>query len=585
MANKIVADRYELLKEVGRGGMSRVFLATDLGLNKNWAVKEILKSGLLAGQEVQNSLLAEAEMMKNLDHPALPRIVDIVEDERYYYIVMDFVEGENLKDIVDKTGIQSQEQVISWGLELGSVLQYLHSQDPPIIYRDMKPANIILQPNGSLKLIDFGIARTYKAEKIEDTMPLGTKGYAAPEQFIKSEQTDARTDIYSLGVTLYELLTCHVPSKPPYHLIPARQLNPGLSVGIEKVIQRCTNPDPDKRFQSAEEFMLGLMNFEKYDEAYIHSQKKKLLKAVIPFMIGVILLISGVTLSIVNHVMLSNSYQALLKETGNSQTRIENLKKAIELDPKELDAYQLLVKEYAESGLTEKGSEQILTICNNGMSHLNPKSEEYLDINYMLGESYLVYYTGATDNSLRNKVLTASPFFDTVIANADEDYEFYKMANAYSILADFYEEYILSADTTFVFDADQNDYKTLLKEFQNMLELLSTSENEENNQLKVVTYSIMLSILDSERNNMVRAISQEEFFNIIEKIETAARQGISTSNASLAKQKDDVLEQCKNLKKDVQETYRSGQKKEETVKLDEESTEDTENTGIEASSQ
>ena len=122
-------------------------------------------------------------MMKKLDYPSLPRIVDIIEKENVIYVVMDYIEGETLSSVLSKEGAQPQEVVIEWAKELCRVLDYLHTQNPPIIYRDMKPANIMLQPNGNIKLIDFGIAREYKEQNLADTVSLGTKGYAAPEQF------------------------------------------------------------------------------------------------------------------------------------------------------------------------------------------------------------------------------------------------------------------------------------------------------------------------------------------------------------------------------------------------------------------
>ena len=116
METRVIANKYELLKQVGRGGSSIVYLATDLRLNKNWAVKEIRKQMRLKGQHISYTLLAEANLMKNLDHPALPRIVDIIEEQERYYIVMDYVEGETVKHVLEQFGPQRQEQVISWGI-------------------------------------------------------------------------------------------------------------------------------------------------------------------------------------------------------------------------------------------------------------------------------------------------------------------------------------------------------------------------------------------------------------------------------------------------------------------------------------
>ena len=152
----IIEGKYEVLKLIGKGGMSKVYLAMDKNLNKQWAIKEIERKAYDKNNEVVvASAMAEANMMKKLDYPSLPRIVDIIEKENVIYVVMDYIEGETLSSVLSKEGAQPQEVVIEWAKELCRVLDYLHTQNPPIIYRDMKPANIMLQPNGNIKLIDL----------------------------------------------------------------------------------------------------------------------------------------------------------------------------------------------------------------------------------------------------------------------------------------------------------------------------------------------------------------------------------------------------------------------------------------------
>ena len=156
MATKVgtVLDgKYEILKQIGKGGMSIVYLAMDKRLNKQWAVKEIRKTASGKNNEVVvNSLLAEANLMKRLDHPALPRIVDIIDNGQTIYVIMDYIEGESLGKILKEYGAQPQEQVLDWAKQLCDVLEYLHSQKPPIIYRDMKPDNVMLKPEGNLNV-------------------------------------------------------------------------------------------------------------------------------------------------------------------------------------------------------------------------------------------------------------------------------------------------------------------------------------------------------------------------------------------------------------------------------------------------
>lgn len=273
----IIEGKYEVLKLIGKGGMSKVYLAMDKNLNKQWAIKEIERKAYDKNNEVVvASAMAEANMMKKLDYPSLPRIVDIIEKENVIYVVMDYIEGETLSSVLSKEGAQPQEVVIEWAKELCRVLDYLHTQNPPIIYRDMKPANIMLQPNGNIKLIDFGIAREYKEQNLADTVSLGTKGYAAPEQFGGKGQTDARTDVYCLGVTLYHLLTGQNPCEPPYEIYPIRYWNPQLSSGLEAIIQKCTQLNPEDRYQSCAELLYALDHYDEMDEGYRKKQKNKL---------------------------------------------------------------------------------------------------------------------------------------------------------------------------------------------------------------------------------------------------------------------------------------------------------------------
>lgn len=258
----IIDRKYEIIKLIGKGGMSKVYLALDKRLNKQWAIKEIEKKAHDKNHMVVfQSAIAEANMIKSLDHPALPRIVDIIDNDNIIYIIMDYIEGGPLSEVLSINGAQPQEQVIEWAKELCDVLEYLHTRKPAIIYRDMKPANIMLKPNGSLSLIDFGIAREYKEQNLADTACLGTRGYAAPEQFGGKGQTDARTDIYSLGVTLYHLVTGQNPSEAPYELYPIRHFNPELSSGLEEIIQKCTKLNPDERYQSCSELMYALEHY------------------------------------------------------------------------------------------------------------------------------------------------------------------------------------------------------------------------------------------------------------------------------------------------------------------------------------
>ncbi len=202
----IIDGKYKILNQIGQGGMSVVYLAMNERANKQWAVKEVRKDGVRDFAFVRQGLIVEMEMLKKLRHPYLPTIIDVIDLEDSFLIVMDYIEGIPFRKALEEYGALPQGDVIEWAKQLCEVLGYLHSRPFPIIYRDMKPDNIMLKPDGSIALIDFGIAREYKPYALRDTRALGTQGYAAPEQFGGQEQTDARTDLYGLGTTLYHLV-------------------------------------------------------------------------------------------------------------------------------------------------------------------------------------------------------------------------------------------------------------------------------------------------------------------------------------------------------------------------------------------
>ena len=279
----LVDGKYKIVNKVGQGGMSVVYLSMDIRLNKLCAVKAVRKLGVKNFEVVKQSLLAEIGMLKSFDHPNLPKIIDVIDIKESFVIIMDFIEGTPLSVVLQEQGAQSEKAVIEWAKQLCDVLGYLHTHNPPIIYRDLKPANIMLKPNGKLTLIDFGTARQYKEQNVADTTCLGTLGYAAPEQFGGMGQTDPRTDIYTLGVTLYHLVTGQNPAEPPYEIYPIRKINPQLSYGLEEIIGKCTRRNPDERYQSVDAIKTDLNNIDKIDAK---NHRKEVIKTTISKILG-----------------------------------------------------------------------------------------------------------------------------------------------------------------------------------------------------------------------------------------------------------------------------------------------------------
>ena len=259
----ILAGRYIILRQVGRGGMGAVYQAADVHiLGKMWAIKEMSDAAItdpLERQQARQTFRQEAMMLATLSHPNLPRVTDHFSEGGRQYLVMDFIEGETLAERLEREKGEPLplEEVLHWAKQLCDVLEYLHSHTPPIIFRDIKPANVMVTPAGEVKLIDFGIARLFKPGKAGDTQCFGTVGYAPREQYGWG-QTDARSDIYALGAMLHHLLTGHDPTVHPFEFDDVRQLNPLVPGYVADAIAVALSEQPEERWQTAAEMKAAL---------------------------------------------------------------------------------------------------------------------------------------------------------------------------------------------------------------------------------------------------------------------------------------------------------------------------------------
>ena len=370
----LVDGKYRILRVVGKGGMSVVYQAVNEKANKIWAIKEVRKDGVQNYEVVKQNLIVETELLKRFNHPNLPSIIDVIDGDGSFLIVMDYIEGNSLNKALETSGAQSQEDVIEWSKQLCDVLGYLHSRKPPIIYRDMKPANVMLKPDGNISLIDFGTAREFKSSSVEDTTCLGTQGYAAPEQYGGHGQTDARTDIYCLGATMYHLVTGHNPSTPPYEMYPIRQWNPMLSSGLEEIIIKCTQRNPNDRYQSCAELLYALDHYQDLDIENKKVQNFKWNTFIASVILTLAMLVGTFGFSIATSAMTSQTYSQLVKEAdeisdglkadyestmqkpdaGKVAEAESKLVKAItDVDPANCDAYISLMNLYMANGKLE----------------------------------------------------------------------------------------------------------------------------------------------------------------------------------------------------------------------------------------
>ncbi|MCM1498616.1 MAG: serine/threonine protein kinase [Clostridium sp.] len=380
----ILEGKYELLKQIGQGGMSVVYLALDVRLNKQWAVKEIKKENTQDTEILLRSLKTEAEVLKKVDHPVLPRIVDIIHCEGTIFVVMDYIEGRTLEEVLESEGAQPQKQVIEWAKDLCSALNYLHSMNPPVIYRDMKPSNIMLKPDGRVKLIDFGTAKVMDRESAADTVALGTRGYAAPEQFGDDRgrgvhKTDARTDIYSLGVSLYYVLTGNPPDEPPYVVKSIRDWNPMLSGGLDKIIKKCTMHNPEERYQNCADLMYALEHFEELDDAFRRACWRKMRSFLVCAALTVVSAVTALGGYVGDKRERRQNYEYLMNDAyvhtvqGEYEQAANIYAKAItEVDGRRNTAYLELLRLYINYiGDAEEGLNRVTSYIDRKYSHID----------------------------------------------------------------------------------------------------------------------------------------------------------------------------------------------------------------------
>lgn len=245
----IIESKYRVVRLLGEGGMNYVYLVESVKTGGLFALKITKPPDAVDSDavEIYNRFLREISILSTVDHPGLPHLEDYFTIDSCCYIVEQYIEGQTLEQVV-QGGPQDEKEVVRWGIELCAILEALHKND--IIFRDLKPSNIIIDPSGKLKIIDFDIARRYVVGKASDTVSLGTPGYAAPETYGKA-QSDARSDIYSLGATLHHMVSGVEPQCYPFKFIPLELGKPQLNPAIAAVITRALSDDPRKRFTSA----------------------------------------------------------------------------------------------------------------------------------------------------------------------------------------------------------------------------------------------------------------------------------------------------------------------------------------------
>ena len=496
ITNTIIDNKYKILDEIGRGGMSIVYRATVERSGKIWAVKEVRKDSRNDYNVVRQNLIAEIETLKEVRHPKLPEIADVIDNEDNFIIVMDYIEGVSLDKILAKKGIQPEEKVVDWSKQLCEVLGYLHSKN--IIYRDMKPSNVMLKKNGEITIIDFGTAKKYEYDSGETT-GLGTAGFAAPEQYGGHGRTDARTDIFCLGMTMYALLTGHDPQREFIPDTSIRKVNPAFSAGLDYIIRKCTNKNPAERYQSCEELLYDLNRYQDIDKG---SRKKKVFKIglfVSCFCISIVSGVFGYLLQLQAKGLASDTYQELIEKAENItldedddtdrnyNEKIDFYTQAIAVPDKagEAGAYLGLLETYLENDgvFTEEEHTKFSYLMNQNEEILKNNPENYLDVCYQAGESLWYYYDS---NSQKTKAVSANKWFKHMMEYIDENADNEKVkgylseksgdistASSYYEIGIFYKE----IDDKIMKGKDTGMYQDLFQNLQSLMKNITAEKN------------------------------------------------------------------------------------------------------------
>jgi serine/threonine-protein kinase len=262
-----IIEDYEITEKIGEGAMGKVYLAKNN--NTRYAIKESDAECSTADEKtISRACLREAELLSKINHPAIPKFYKSFKYNEKFYLVMEYVKGPSMEKIINNRNMPLEEKyVLEWAIQLCEIFFYLHTLSPePVIYRDLKPSNIIITEENILRLIDFGVARRYDPDKDSDTVRLGTPGYAAPEQCRKRGQSIPASDIYATGVVLHQLLTLYDPSVTPFRLPSIRNLNPSVSEQLEWIIAKAINLDSKDRYVDAGLFRDELLEY--YEENF-----------------------------------------------------------------------------------------------------------------------------------------------------------------------------------------------------------------------------------------------------------------------------------------------------------------------------
>lgn len=403
----LLNKRYKIVDIIHTAGMSNLYKAVDTNLGSHWAIKEILKSQAGKNKLEYRSILQEADLMKSLNNPYIPRITSIETEGDSVFIVMDFVTGKSLQDILQSSTRIDQSAIIPIMSQVAAVMKYLHNLNPSVIYRDLKPSNIMLSVDGSIRLIDFGISRRMTETGYLNEKALGTRGFAPPEQLLDNTKLDVRSDIFSFGSTFYTCLTGIMPKRDNlrensiYERVSIRDIDASISINLNKIIMKCVERDIDKRYKSFDEILYDLQNIDTFSKEYKNRLKWKVIPVISGWVLSLMLIVGGTLLTFKRSEIVSSQYNSLI-QTAESTKSLQDYGRAIEIKPNIIDPYFSMVEAIKEDGLFSQEEESsLLQVVNSNITSIQ-QNPRFTELSFEIGRLYWFY--SDSDNAKSSSV-------------------------------------------------------------------------------------------------------------------------------------------------------------------------------------
>lgn len=433
VGDRVLNGKYEVVRIIHAKGMANVYAVIDSNLGKQWCLKEIRKSEAGRRNIEYISLLQEANILRDLSNERIPRITEIENDGDSLFVVMDFLDGINLKDFIEKNGKVSEEIAVKWMTQIVQAMSYLHSnksKKKPIFYRDMKPDNLMVRPNGDINIFDFGISIKVESPDQKPEYTLGTTGYVAPEQQDRNLPIDLRSDIFAMGRTFYFILTGVDPrslmspeliDKKKYmsskSLKPIEEWSPEISPALIAIVNKCMEDNPEDRYQDCEELQYALETYKSSDVKNRSAAYRKVITSIVLLISGVIIMCGSIIPFTLDENKKMEEYEAALAVAEQSGL-VDDYKKALDLNALDIRAYLGFIEATKVDGVFSKDEEkQLLDSVNPNLLELK-ELDGYGDLAYSLGRLYWFYYDDYNEQD-EGKTLSIKWFEDAIASNCN----------------------------------------------------------------------------------------------------------------------------------------------------------------------